>query len=169
MKTKNLYSCGFSLIEFLVYFLSITVLVMIVMSWMTRLHTSMVQQEKECTASIGLQAAYDRLVRDVRQAPSQQALWLKNETNEYVWRLHDHDVGWECTKQGALVRSEGSYSTSTGSWTQRTKSIVIEHGGRLEIALGEQQNSKTVSAQVILTGSEATLSRTLRLYNGTYL
>ena len=58
---------GFSLVEFLVYCLIMTMMVMLTMDWLVSCHIRVANLGRTCTEFIALTAAHDLVMRDLAQ------------------------------------------------------------------------------------------------------
>lgn len=113
---------GFSLIEFLIYFLITQVFLFISMHWSALQVLSIKNQMHTCMRSMGLYAAHDVLINEVRTIDTNK---IFTSDNFFVWRHSGVDIGWELD-ENKLFRCEGIYDYDEHTWTSRRKNLVAD-------------------------------------------
>ncbi len=130
---------GFSLLEFLVYFMLLSFLATTIFSWLAHSHHTLKNRSRQATELLQLYAAHDVLVRDLRAAPALREHWKKIHTKELIWHVGNHDVGWR-VEDKKLLRLEGRYDAEKQQWMKKTKSVVADKVAAF-VCLCEQGNA----------------------------
>lgn len=160
---------GFSVLEFLIYFLITQLFLLIIMQWMSTQSYSIKKEQHACMRSMSLYGAYDRLVYDLRKIELHQPYDVHE--NCCVARQGQHDIGWELVKN-KLFRSEGSYNYNEHSWVHRHKNLVADALESLQCEFHYNNGivigmSATLSAKI--EGQSVILKGFTRMRNGVVL
>lgn len=92
-------------------------------SWIARLWTTFIKQSAHRATLVNLYCAHDVIMRDIRMAPRDPALWKKREADALIWHTSSKDIGF-VKIQDSLMRIEGTYTND--HWNSATKSLLVK-------------------------------------------
>ena len=157
---------GFSLLEFLVYFLLLILFGTLLFHGAVSMHLQLTKAGRQGAAVLSLHAAADVLTRDLRTVPAEQTYWKKITDHELVWQTGNTTCGWRIEKN-QLCRYEGTYDGKKRQWSKRTKSVVADgvHTLAFQMHGGEHQQSIASISFVIEGKNKSQVSSLVALRN----
>lgn len=162
---KNSMQCGYLIIELLVYCALIAGMILITLEWSVAHYLAANKQEQQQEIRTQLHMAHCILIRDIQQSATALSEWRQCNPNDYVWRTHDGDVGWQVHNQ-QLMRIQGTYNQRTATWHARSKGLVAGGVQALEIVPCNDTARVTCTLTSI---HHDTCVRTVALRNGVLL
>ncbi len=108
-------------------------------------------QERTQTADawIALGLAMNRLLSDLKHAPSDPVTWKQREKGKVVFPLQGKDCGWFIDK-GRLIRVTGRYAPCTQSWSERATSVVLDSVESLSFRFRHHSPSQLAAVRVMI-------------------
>ncbi|MCA9769921.1 hypothetical protein KC460_00965 [Candidatus Dependentiae bacterium] len=159
---------GYSLISFLMYLMSFSVLSLIVFEYGIHMNKNGFFQQHTVNSIISLSIACDVLMRDICQAPAQLVMWKECSQNMLIWRFSNKDIGWYLDNT-MLVRVEGVYNKNQGSWSSKRKSVVATHIKSITFIPRHTEDKKKIRAVDIVLisdkGQQRCRKQTINLIN----
>jgi hypothetical protein len=160
---------GFTLIELLVYLVITTSIIMLTVQWIAQSHSRLTQHAMLNKNCIGMCAAHDVLMRDVRAAPTAHTAWKEIGPHAWIWRTGQEDIGWELRK-GQVRRMTGLYDMSKHAWSKHHTSVIAQDIAVLLLELKRGANNEIIAVRVRmeseLPGHVMSMDRTLFVRQG---
>jgi hypothetical protein len=159
---------GFSLIEFLLYFVLMTMMVMLTMDWIVSCHVRVANISRMCTEYIALTAAHDLVMRDLACAHVDNAYWKKITPTGAIWSVGQNDIGWEVCDT-ILMRHQGLYDAERDAWLTVHSYKVADAVKRLTIVHDQQSRQASCCLEGQGDSDCSVVCRWVALYNGMQL
>jgi|SRR5579859_3202908 len=139
---------GFTVIEFLVYFMLTVMLTMLLNQAALYIHQHTKSHMVYCSTWLQAMTAIDLLSQDVETSSYESVLWKKLSEHELIMPgQRQVDIGWSVYKNN-LVRIVGSFNKHLNTWHHKRRTIVLK--GVSKASFKVERTQKSVVAITLL-------------------
>jgi hypothetical protein len=155
---------GFSVIEFLIYFLIMSLLFMVSIEWILHMHRRYKKNKADIFCSVKIGGVIHYLRCDIQRISTDECHWKLFDYERYIWSDGSLDIGWELKKR-CLWRSEGHYKADMKTWSKRSKSLIAQNIDDCTLRI-KREGDRVVGVTIVVRSGNMQLQQFVCIYKG---